>query len=75
MDIKSFLIGALLVAVVAIGYFGHDSQKSTAKVDVPGAKATSDLASAVPAGPARFTFCQSAVFGRRFAVSAASDIS
>lgn len=38
MDIKSFLIGALLVAVAALGYLYYDSQKSTVKVDLPGVK-------------------------------------
>lgn len=38
MDIKSFLIGALLVAVVALGYLYYDSKQSRIKVDLPGVK-------------------------------------
>lgn len=38
MDIKSFLIGALLVAVGVLGYLYYDSQQTTVKIDLPGVK-------------------------------------
>lgn len=38
MDIKSFLIGALLVAVATLGYLYYDSQQTTVKIDLPGVK-------------------------------------
>ena len=38
MDIKSFLIGAMLVAVVLLGYLYYDSQRPQVKVDLPGVK-------------------------------------
>lgn len=38
MDIRSFLIGALLVGVLALGYLYYESQKSDIKIDLPGVK-------------------------------------
>lgn len=38
MDAKSFLIGALLVAVLALGYLYYESQQSEIKVNLPGVK-------------------------------------
>ena len=38
MDMKSLVIGALAVAVVALGYLYYDSQKSNIKIDLPGVK-------------------------------------
>jgi len=38
MDIKSFLIGALLVAALAFGYLYYESQQSKVKIDLPGVK-------------------------------------
>ena len=38
MDMKSMLIGALVVAVAALGYLYYDSQKSSVKIDLPGVK-------------------------------------
>ena len=38
MDAKSFLIGALLVAVGVLGYLYYEDQQTTVKIDVPGVK-------------------------------------
>jgi hypothetical protein len=38
MDGKSFLIGALLVALLAGGYFYYDSTRSQVKIDAGGVK-------------------------------------
>lgn len=38
MDMKSFLIGALIIAVAALGYLYYQSQQNTIEVDLPGVK-------------------------------------
>lgn len=38
MDVKSLLIGALVVAVAVLGYLYYDSQKTKVKVDFGGVK-------------------------------------
>ncbi|MEQ1673004.1 MAG: hypothetical protein ABL893_19300 [Hyphomicrobium sp.] len=38
MDMKSLVIGALVVGVAALGYLYYDSQKSSVKIDLPGVK-------------------------------------
>jgi hypothetical protein len=38
MDGKSFLIGALLVALLAGGYFYYDSTRSQVKINADGVK-------------------------------------
>lgn len=38
MDVKSLLIGALLVAVAVLGYLYYDSQQTKVKVDLGGVK-------------------------------------
>lgn len=38
MDMKSMVIGALAIGVVALGYLYYDSQKSSIKIDLPGVK-------------------------------------
>ena len=35
MDIKSFLIGVLLVAVVVLGYLYWDRQRNTVEIKLP----------------------------------------
>lgn len=34
MDSKSFLIGALIVAVLALGYLYYESQQNSVEVDI-----------------------------------------
>ena len=38
MDLRSILIGALLVAVAVLGYLYYDSQQTHVKVDLGGVK-------------------------------------
>ena len=38
MDMKSMIIGALVVGIVALGYIYYESQKSSVKIDLPGVK-------------------------------------
>lgn len=38
MDMKSLLIGALLVAVAVLGYLYYESQQTKVKVDLGGVK-------------------------------------
>lgn len=38
MDMKSLLIGALVVAVAVLGYLYYDSQQTKVKVDLGGVK-------------------------------------
>lgn len=38
MDVKSLLIGALLVAVAVLGYLYYQSQQTKVKVDLGGVK-------------------------------------
>lgn len=38
MDMKSMIIGALVVAVAILGYLYYDSQQSSVKIDLPGLK-------------------------------------
>ncbi len=38
MDVKSLLIGALLVAVVVLGYLYYESQQTHVKLDIGGVK-------------------------------------
>lgn len=38
MDIKSMIIGALLVAVAVLGYLVYDAQRTKVKIDLPGVK-------------------------------------
>ncbi len=38
MDVKSLLIGALIVGVGVVGYLYYDSQRNQVKVDLPGVK-------------------------------------
>ncbi|WP_290982135.1 hypothetical protein [Hyphomicrobium sp.] len=42
MDAKSFLIGALIVALLAGGYFYYDSTRSQVRVDAGGVKIQAD---------------------------------
>jgi hypothetical protein len=42
MDGKSFLIGALIVALLAGGYFYHDSTRSQVRIDAGGVKVQAD---------------------------------
>ncbi len=42
MDAKSFLIGALVVALLAGGYFYYESTRSQVKVDAGGVKIQAD---------------------------------
>ena len=38
MDLKSMLIGALVIAVAVLGYLYYDSQQTKVKVDLGGVK-------------------------------------
>lgn len=38
MDLKSILIGALVIAVAGLGYLYYDSQRTKVKVDLGGVK-------------------------------------
>jgi hypothetical protein len=38
MDAKSFLIGALAIAVVVLGYLYYDSTRHQFRIDAPGVK-------------------------------------
>lgn len=38
MDMKSLIIGALLVAVAVLGYMYYEDQQSSVTVDLPGVK-------------------------------------
>jgi len=38
MDLKSTLIGALVIAVAVLGYLYYDSQQTKVKVDLGGVK-------------------------------------
>ncbi|MFN0219108.1 MAG: hypothetical protein ACKVP4_09870 [Hyphomicrobium sp.] len=38
MDVKSLVIGVLVVAVGVLGYLYYESEQTTVKVDLPGIK-------------------------------------
>lgn len=38
MDVKSLVIGVLLIAVAVLGYLVWDAQQTKVKIDLPGVK-------------------------------------
>ena len=38
MDMKSIVIGALVVGIGVLGYLYYESQQSSVKIDLPGVK-------------------------------------
>ncbi len=38
MDIKSLIIGALLIAVAVLGYLYYEAEQTKVKIDLPGVK-------------------------------------
>lgn len=38
MDIKSMMIGVLLVAVAVLGYLYYEAEQTKVKIDLPGVK-------------------------------------